>query len=136
MAQENRFRLFCFHVFLCGSNFIEFYNNRIQKVMNLGIFKIHWWEHYVGDINKMGNSSYGPQMLSYCIFSPLIDREYGFVKNSKSFCLCIRMLDLTQHWTRNGSLGGERHPKRNCNWTSGPATFQHSTVIEVLISEV
>lgn len=41
LVQESRFRLFHFHVFQWGSNFMEFYSSRIKEVVNQGILKIH-----------------------------------------------------------------------------------------------
>lgn len=127
LVQENRFRLFHFHIFQCESNFMEFYSNRIKKVMYWGIFKIHWWENYVGDSNKMGNSTYEPQMLSSFIFSLLIDKQNGFIKTIyfKSFCLFMRMLYLTPHWRKNGSLGvGVKDTPGKTEIGLGPAAFQ------------
>lgn len=138
LVQENRFRLFHFHVFQCESNFMEFYSNRINKVMNQGIFKIHWWECYIGDINEMGNSSYAPQMLSYFILSLLIDKQNDFVKTIyfKSFCLFMRMLymaPLDKKWLFVGVKDTPREIE------IGLLDLQHSkqsTIPIALISEV
>lgn len=140
LVQENRFRLFHFHIFQCKSNFMEFYSNRLKKVMNQGIFKIHWWRNYVGDINKMGNSSCVPRLLSSFIFSLLIDKQNGFVKTIcfKSFCLFMRMLYLTPHGTRNGSLGvgGWKVPQEKLKLGLGLQHSKQSTGPVALTNEV